>query len=105
MAKPSGWDRPRNTTRQEFTAAERRQILRRDKFRCYRCGAKASQVDHVVPQAENGPHHASNAAAICIPCHKTKSEAEWRRGYARRQERLRLPEDPHPFGSGPPSQE
>lgn len=105
MAKPSGWSRPRHTTRQEFTYAERQFVLRRDKFRCYRCGAQASEVDHIVPQAENGAHEPANAAAICRSCHKTKSDLEARRGYERRQKRLRLPEEPHPFDSGPPRQE
>jgi 5-methylcytosine-specific restriction enzyme A len=105
MSKPSGWDRPRNWDRQDFTAAERRQVLRRDRFTCYRCGGKASQVDHVVPQAEGGAHSLSNAAAICPGCHLAKSRAEAQRGYVRRQKRLRLPEEPHPFGSGPPVKE
>lgn len=54
-------------------------VLRRDHQRCYRCGAPASHVDHVV---RGDDHRPDNLAAICGPCHRTKSAAE---GVAARQ--------------------
>jgi 5-methylcytosine-specific restriction protein A len=95
----SNWDRAKRADREYFTSSERKAILRRDRYSCYRCGQHATDVDHVVPQAEGGAHSPENAAAICETCHKTKSRVEAARGYARRQERLRLPTDPHPFDS------
>ena len=48
-------------------------ILARDQYRCYLCGAHATEVDHVV---QGDDHRDSNLKAICNPCHKTKTAAE-----------------------------
>lgn len=48
-------------------------VLRRDRHRCYRCGAPASDVDHVV---RGDDHRPSNLRAICTPCHRVKSALE-----------------------------
>lgn len=95
----TNWNRAKRGDRQYFSHSERKAILRRDRNVCYVCGRYAMEVDHVVPQSEGGSHSPENARAICGSCHSSKSRAEARRGYARRQERLRLPEDPHPFDS------
>lgn len=91
----SGWDR--RGPRARFSSAQVRIILRRDRRTCYRCGAEATEADHVVPIAEGGANDLSNGRAICAPCHTEKSNEEQQRGYERRMKKLRLPPDPHPF--------
>lgn len=69
---PSSWPRLRGF------------VLTRDRRCCYKCGAEASEVDHVVPRAEGGGHELTNLAAICDACHKVKSEKEKLKGIDRR---------------------
>lgn len=95
----TNWNRDKREDREYFSATERRAVLRRDRFKCYLCGGQATQADHIIPQAEGGSHSPENAGAICAPCHTAKSRDEALRGYKRRQAKLRLPEDPHPFYS------
>lgn len=97
----TNWNRDKHQDRPYFTHAERRTVLRRDHSRCYNCNSRATEVDHVNPVAEGGAHSLDNAAAICTSCHKIKTRNEALRGYARRQAKLKLPEDPHPFGDSP----
>lgn len=51
----------------------RARILKRDGRTCYICQGPATQVDH-VQRGDN--HDDGNLAAICVPCHKTKTQAE-----------------------------
>jgi 5-methylcytosine-specific restriction protein A len=51
----------------------RLRILRRDRHTCYVCGQPADQVDHLNPGDDHSPH---NLAAICRPCHMSKSGHE-----------------------------
>lgn len=51
----------------------RLQVLRRDRYICYLCGAFADQVDHIAP---GDIHELWNLAAICKPCHMSKSGHE-----------------------------
>lgn len=37
------------------------------------CGARATDVDHVVPLREGGTHDWSNLQALCHACHSTKT--------------------------------
>ncbi len=55
----------------------RKQVLRRDRFTCYKCGRQADQVDHVVPAALGGEDRHENLRAICAHCHSVKSRAEY----------------------------
>lgn len=48
-------------------------VLKRDANRCYKCGAVATQVDHLLPGDD---HSLRNLAAICYDCHKAKSALE-----------------------------
>ncbi|MCL2582960.1 MAG: HNH endonuclease [Streptosporangiales bacterium] len=47
-------------------------ILARDGYRCQQCGAPAAEVDHVVRGIEDD----SNLRALCVPCHRDKTQAE-----------------------------
>jgi hypothetical protein len=37
---------------------------------------KSSEVDHIVPLSEGGPHAPINTQLLCIPCHKKKTAEE-----------------------------
>jgi len=65
-------------------------ILQRDKHLCQPCKAQgryteATQVDHIVPQAEGGTDDRVNLQAICDDCHEAKTREEAKRGVARTQ--------------------
>ncbi|WP_372966719.1 HNH endonuclease [Marinobacter sp.] len=56
-------------------------VLKRDKYLCQTCkrnglSVPASEVDHIIPEAEGGPTEASNLEAICGSCHKEKTQRE-----------------------------
>lgn len=55
---------------------------------CARCGAEGYQVrlelDHVTPVAEGGEDTLDNAQWLCATCHKPKTQAEAKRGRARK---------------------
>lgn len=70
----------------------RRAVLERDGWRCYRCGAAADEVDHVVPAYLGGTDDPSNLAAICRRCHAQKTGREARAAQPSR----RRPPEPHP---------
>jgi 5-methylcytosine-specific restriction protein A len=75
---------PRNLTRPKNAATLIRRVRRRDRDRCYLCGAYGPLVDHVNPVAEGGDWSMENMACICDGCHTEKSQAEAVRGKARR---------------------
>lgn len=65
-------------------------ILQRDQHLCQPCKAQgryseATQVDHIVPQAEGGTDDRVNLQSICTPCHEAKTLEESKRGAARHQ--------------------
>lgn len=66
-----------NSTRRHRLPANwqrlRVRVLRRDLHTCYVCGNPATEVDHVVPGDNHDP---ANLAAICHPCHMSKSGHE-----------------------------
>ena len=49
-------------------------MLERDRHTCYQCGAKATQVDHLVSRALGGSHHLNNLAAMCARCNQRKGD-------------------------------
>lgn len=75
-----GW----NNTRGPSWARQRRKALRRDKYRCVRCGVHKNDtrrlcVHHLIPyRVFDGDHEAANElrnlATMCDPCHTT---TEW----------------------------
>jgi 5-methylcytosine-specific restriction endonuclease McrA len=47
---------------------------------CRRCGAKATEVDHIVPRSEGGSMwDPANWQSLCGPCHEVKSAEDTRR--------------------------
>jgi 5-methylcytosine-specific restriction protein A len=77
---PRGWPRLRLA------------VLERDGWRCYRCGGRATEVDHIVPVHLGGSDEPENLAATCRRCHASKTGRE---AQAARPQRRREPE-PHP---------
>jgi len=60
-------------------------VLKRDGYVCQPCKRNnhttmATEVDHVIPQAEGGSDDETNLQAICDPCHKAKTADEAKRG-------------------------
>lgn len=56
--------------------------LRRNPW-CVMCGARATQVDHILPLARGGTHDASNLESLCASCHSRKTaqhDGAWGRG-------------------------
>ena len=52
----------------------RKNILKRDRFRCQYCGAKGKPltVDHVIPRERGGPDTWENLVAACVACNTKK---------------------------------
>lgn len=83
-------------TRESFPRPLRRAILHRDPI-CRHCHTRQSTIaDHIIPVAEGGTDTITNGQGLCDPCHHTKTQAEARRGQARRRSRGQLPPTPHP---------
>lgn len=63
--------------------------MQRDQYLCQPCKhqgriTEATEVDHIVNVAEGGSDDDTNLQAICTECHGLKTQAEARRGAARR---------------------
>ena len=73
----------------------KREILRRDGYRCQYCGRKTSQltIDHVVPRYRGGPHSWENLVAACPQCNRRKGGRTLAEA---RMELLRRPFEPRP---------
>jgi 5-methylcytosine-specific restriction endonuclease McrA len=50
----------------------RRAVLVRDHFECQYCGAKAENVDHIIPKSRGGAHSWENVVAACRRCNARK---------------------------------
>lgn len=69
-----GWERSTRRKRLPVDWARRRiLVLQRDRYRCRRCGATATEVDHVVPGDD---HRLTNLQALCKRCHGSKTGTE-----------------------------
>ncbi len=71
-------------------ALSRRAVFLRDGFRCQYCGAKAENIDHVIPRSKGGPHIWENVVAACRGCNGSK------RNLTPREAGLRLRTPPSP---------
>jgi 5-methylcytosine-specific restriction endonuclease McrA len=51
----------------------RKNVLRRDRFRCQYCGSRDSlTIDHVLPKSRGGKDTWENLVAACTPCNNRK---------------------------------
>lgn len=71
--------RPYSETGREVPLKIRYEVLRRDRYRCVRCGkspatdsATILHVDHIVPFARGGTSTAGNLQALCLSCNLGK---------------------------------
>lgn len=78
----------------------RAQCIARDGNRCSRCGADGAEVplecDHIVNVARGGTDTLDNAAMLCQPCHKLKTNAEAAEGRRARHASRKRPTPRHP---------
>jgi len=53
----------------------RREVLRRDGYRCQYCGTNGFlTIDHVLPRSRGGPHTWDNVVAACNACNSRKGD-------------------------------
>ena len=73
----------------------KREILRRDGYRCQYCGQEMSQLtlDHVVPRHRGGEHTWENLVAACPQCNRRKGGRTLAEA---RMKLLRQPYEPRP---------
>lgn len=51
----------------------RKNVLRRDRFRCQYCGSRDRlTIDHILPKSRGGPDSWENLVAACVPCNNRK---------------------------------
>ncbi len=66
--------KPRNGSTRRWRNTRAR-VLYRDQWRCKRCGAPASHVDHIRPVLFGGDDAESNLQALCERCNLAKGVA------------------------------
>jgi len=73
----------------------KREILRRDEYRCQYCGRQVSNltVDHVIPRHRGGQHCWENLVAACPQCNRRKGGRTLEEA---RMKLLRQPFEPKP---------
>lgn len=73
----------------------KREILRRDEYRCQYCGREAANltVDHVIPRHRGGEHCWENLVAACPQCNRRKGSRMLEEA---RMKLLRPPFEPRP---------
>jgi 5-methylcytosine-specific restriction enzyme A len=47
-------------------------VLERDGWRCYWCGGRATEVDHLRARARGGGDEPGNLVASCMPCNRSR---------------------------------
>lgn len=73
----------------------KREILRRDNYRCQYCGRESSQLtlDHIEPRYRGGGHSWKNLVAACPQCNRHKGGRSLSQA---KMQLLRQPFEPHP---------
>lgn len=78
------WDHKLTNTQRGYGAKWRKMraiVMQRDMNLCQPClragrTTPAREVDHKTPKAKGGDDSLHNLQAICIPCHKAKTQRE-----------------------------
>ena len=72
--------RENKSKRSSIPPALRYKILKRDRFTCKSCGARAPdvelEVDHIIPVSKGGTDNESNLITKCKDCNRGKSDKE-----------------------------
>jgi 5-methylcytosine-specific restriction endonuclease McrA len=73
----------------------KREILRRDNYRCQYCGGESGQLtlDHIEPRYRGGEHSWQNLVAACPQCNRRKGGRSLTQA---KMQLLRQPFEPHP---------
>jgi 5-methylcytosine-specific restriction endonuclease McrA len=59
----------------KLPSVSRRELLRRDGYRCQYCGsAKQLTIDHVIPRSKGGTHTWDNVVIACETCNHKKGD-------------------------------
>lgn len=85
-------------TRESISLAMRFHIMRRDKFTCQYCGAKAPDaalhVEHIKPVVDGGNNDPKNLCAACVRCNLGKgtkaAQSEEERPFTERERQLQI---------------
>lgn len=72
----------------------RKKILTRDNHTCQRCGGVGVEVDHINNTRGPGYDDLDNLQALCVSCHKAKTQREAQAGRAARVARVKRPPTP-----------
>jgi 5-methylcytosine-specific restriction endonuclease McrA len=61
-----------------FNAKQREMIWKMQCKKCSACKAKIDtyQIDHIIPLSQGGDNRFENLQALCLPCHKSKTNKE-----------------------------
>jgi len=67
----------------------RKLVMARDLWLCQPCKREgritpAREADHIVPKSDGGGDSLENIQAICVPCHRAKTQEEAARAQGRR---------------------
>lgn len=53
---------------------KRLDVVKRDGGKCAKCGAPATEVDHITPKSRDGKDRPSNLRLLCGKCHRQKTK-------------------------------
>ncbi len=71
-----------------FSEQLKANIRRKSHFLCCLCKALGVEVHHIIPQEEDGPDTADNAAPLCPSCHETYGANPQKRKFIREARNL-----------------
>lgn len=80
------WDKAPGSDKRRLTGRPWRRVVERIKYRdrytCQLCKhiTEQGEVDHRIPLSQGGTDEDDNLQWLCVPCHKTKTHTEQRRG-------------------------
>ncbi len=63
---------PRHKPYGQGWGATREAVLARDRYRCWKCGGRATTADHIVPTSHGGTDDPGNLRAACRACNTSK---------------------------------
>jgi 5-methylcytosine-specific restriction endonuclease McrA len=59
----------------KIPSVNRREVLKRDNYRCQYCGSnKCLTLDHVIPVSKGGEHKWNKVVTACEPCNQRKRD-------------------------------
>ena len=68
----------------------RKKVLKRDDYKCRRCGNPAKSIHHIIPWRENRLNHNTNLITLCQSCHKKVDNSYTRIGRTRFMKKMMI---------------